>query len=577
MNPAEKYLRQPSTVNAQQHFTGVPEAEIQRSRFDRSSGLKTTFNAGNLIPVFCDEVLPGDTYHMHATLFTRLATPLKPVMDNVYQDVHFFFVPARLVWENWKAFMGERKNLSDNPDDYSIPQATWAPTAALTHANGAAFAIGDYLGLPKAAGFGAETVNVSALPLRAIQLIWNEWYRDENLQEPIDISFGNTSTGWNYNTTVANLPRGKRKDYFTSALPWPQKGDAVVVPIGDSANLVAKGAASALSPGVFKFGQNGNVVEVRSGVNTLQGDLQTSGATPNNLRASGFSGGATDAWLRSVYSQFESDASFVNRMTQRLEVDLSGATSVPINDLRTAFQIQRLLERDARGGTRYIEQILAHFKVVNPDFRLQRPEYLGGSTGNVNIHPVTSTYATEGGSPQGNLAATATGVTQGGFSHSFTEHGYVIGLTSVRADLTYQRGIERMWSRTTRYDYYWPAFAHLGEQAILNKELFLAPAAAGTNDQVFGYQERFAEYRYKPGRITGLMASEENASLDVWHLSQDFTSLPALNPTFIVENPPIDRVIAVPSEPQFLMDAWFSLQCDRPMPVYSVPGLIDHF
>lgn len=551
----EKYFQQPSVMSSQEHFSRVPRAEIERSRFDRSSGLKTTYNAGNLIPVFVDEVLPGDTYHMKATLFSRLATPLKPVMDNAFQDVHFFFVPARLVWDHWVNFMGERANLADDPKDYSIPQANWNPTAALTHATGADFAIGDYFGLPKAAGDNNNHA-VSALPLRALYLIWNEWFRDQNLQDPIAFSTGDTAVDINYNQKVYLLPRGKRKDYFTGALPWPQKGDPISIPLGNQAPLVGSPSVSARGTAIFSAASGGSSL----------GNMAQSGAT-NLVNFGGASTG--QRWLESTGT--------ANLATAGVYADLSTATATTINALRTAFQLQRMLERDARGGTRYIESIWAHFGVVNPDFRLQRPEFIGSSSGVININPIAATYTTAGQAPQGNLAATATGVTNCSWDHSFTEHGYVIGVVSARTDLTYQRGVERFWTRTVREEFYYPALAHLGEQAILNKEIFLAPAAANTNNNVFGYQERFAEYRFKPSRITGLFSSEETASLDVWHWSQDFATLPALNADFIRENPPIARTIAVQTEPHFLLDAWFDLKCDRPMPVYSVPGLIDHF
>ena len=555
----EKYFQQPSVMSAQEHFSRVPRAEIERSRFDRSSGLKTTFNAGNLIPVFLDEVLPGDTYHMKATLFSRLSTPLKPVMDNAFQDVHFFFVPSRLVWDHWVNFMGERSNLNDDPKDYTVPQANWNPEAALTHINGADFDIGDYFGLPKSANFN-ENFAVSALPLRALYLIWNEWYRDQNLQNPIVFSTGDTANDISYNTNVSILPRGKRKDYFTGALPWPQKGDPISIPIGSQAQVLGGPLP------VTVTGRGNALFNAASGGASLGNLYQVNAST---LSTGSGSTAVGNRWLETTSSG--------SVALTGVYADLSTATATTINALRTAFQLQRMLERDARGGTRYIESIWAHFGVVNPDFRLQRPEFIGSGSGMININPVASTYTAPGQAPQGNLSATATGVTNCSWDHSFTEHGFVIGVVSVRTDLTYQRGVERFWSRKVREEFYYPALAHLGEQVILNKEIFLRPAGFNTNNGAFGYQERFAEYRYKPSRITGLFSSVESASLDVWHWSQDFATLPALNGDFIRENPPIDRTIAVPAEPHFLCDAWFDLKCDRPMPVYSVPGLIDHF
>lgn len=532
----EKYFQQPSVMTAQQHFSQVPAAEIQRSRFDRSHGFKTTFDAGKLIPVFVDEVLPGDTFSLDATAFARLATPLKPIMDNLYLDVHFFFVPYRLVWDNWQKFMGERPTPDFDPNTLSLPTITLPRNVTPIDSSG--FNVSHYFGLPYVAD-GAATLEVSALPFRAYNLIWNEWYRDQNLQQPRSFVTGDGPDDWQTDTPISLAHRGKRHDYFTSCLPWPQKGDPVVVPLGDEA--------------LIRFtGSSGQDIGVYDESDVL-GSVRITGGTPSN-------------------SEFNTTNPPVEG--QYLYADLETATSVSINDLRSAFQIQRLLERDARGGTRYIELILSHFGVRSDDARLQRPEYLGGGTTRININPIASTVAQET-VPQANLAAIGTAIGNARFNKSFTEHGVIIGLASARADLTYQRGVERMWTRSTRFDFYWPALAHLGEQAVLNKEIHYTGTSA--DDEVFGYQERFAEYRYKPSRITGLFNSDADDSLDVWHLAQDFETAPALNAAFIQENPPIDRVIAVPAEPHFLCDIWFDLKTDRPMPVYSVPGLIDHF
>ena len=495
-------------------FSRVPRAEIQRSTFSRVHGLKTTFDAGYLVPIYVDEVLPGDSFNMKAHGFGRLATPIYPIMDNMYIETFFFFVPNRLIWDNWEKFNGAQDNPGDSTD-YLIPQVT-----DTTVSEGS---LGDYFGLPtKVAG-----LDYNNLHGRAYNLIWNEWFRDENLQNSVVVD---KDDGPDDPNDYVLLKRGKRHDYFTSCLPWPQKGDAVNLPLGTTAPIILDGA--------------------------LQPDHQLQSVRTSSPNV----GNALESGTNNLF----------------IVADLSDATAATINQLREAFQIQRLYERDARGGTRYTEILQSHFGVTSPDARLQRPEYLGGGKTGLDMQPVPQTSSTDATSPQGNLSALATvGVNGHGFTKSFVEHGVLIGLACVFADLTYQQGLNRMWSRRDRWDFYWPALAHIGEQPVLNQEIYYQNTAA--DEAVFGYQERYAEYRYKPSQVTGKMRSNATGTLDAWHLSQDFASLPALNASFIEENPPVDRVVAVPSEPDLIFDWYFDLKTTRPMPVYSVPGLIDHF
>lgn len=537
-------------------FSDAPAMYMKRTKFDRSHVYKTTFNSGKLIPVFVDEVLPGDTTRMSVNYFARLATPVKPIMDNIYLDWFFFFVPNRLVWEHWQNFCFEQED-PDDSTDYVIPTVS----ATGNSENAYTGSLWDYFGLP--VNTSGNLSGISALPFRGVYLIYNEWFRDENLQKSVKIQKGDVNevlnsaraseqpawvfkSGSNIVPGFACPPRAKRHDYFTSALPWTQKGPGVEIPLGTSAPVLSAKSASAnyLSPNISYRGSVG----VQSGHMNI--------INPNG-------GATTDISMK--LDDFG------------LYADLTKATSYTINSLRTAFQMQKFYERLARGGSRYTEVLRSFFGVVSPDARLQRPEFLGSFTKMVNVNPIAQTSATSDTSPQGNLSAY--GVTAAkfhGFTKSFVEHGYIFGFVCARADLTYQQGINKMWLRSTVYDFYWPTFAHLGEQAIELREIYAQGSEADTT--VFGYQERYAEYRYKPSQITGKFRSSiTGGTLDKWHLSQFFKNAPTLNEEFITENPPIDRIIAVTSEPEFLLDIGFRYTTVRPMPMFGTPGLVDHF
>lgn len=546
--------------NTESHFSLAPMGlDIGRSMFDRSSGHKTTFNTGDLIPIYVDEVLPGDTFAMDMGMAVRMATPIFPVMDNLSLDIQFYFVPNRLIWEHWPEFLGENNSTAwEQQTEYTIPQID-APSGGWEVGT-----IADYMGVPV-----KQQIRINALPFRAYCKIWNDWWRDQNVMQPTMINMDETTiVGSNANSYVtdaqlggAPLKAAKWHDYFTSALPEPQKGPAVSIPgMGDLNGqfpVIGNGLALGLTNGEDDYGlKYSSTIDGLGGYTNAIG--KAVGTNPGGalLNSDGAIGVSTNPENSGLVANIQFTAT--------------------INELRQAFAIQRMYEKDARGGTRLTEILKTHFGVTSPDARLQRAEYLGGTRVPITIDQVIQTSSTNETTPQGNTAAySLTNFAGSMFTHSFVEHGYLIGVAVARTNHTYQQGLERMWSRKSRFDFYWPTLANLGEQAILNKEIY----ATGdpTDDEAFGYQEAWAEYRYKTDRVSGKFRSNATGTLDSWHFADFYNEVPMLSAQWMFETDEnVDRTIAVPDEPQFIADFYFKNTASRVMPLYSVPGMIDH-
>lgn len=581
--------------NTESHFSLLPRVDISRSRFDRSSSVKTTFNTGDIVPFFLEEVLPGDTFNVKTSKVVRMQTLLTPLMDNLYLDTYYFFVPNRLVWQHWKEFCGENTESAWIPEtEYAMPQITSPADTGWEVGT-----IADYFGIPT----GVANLSVSALPFRAYALIMNEWFRDENLQDPLVVPVDDaTVAGVNSSTFVTDVAKGgkpykaaKYHDYFTSALPAPQKGPDVSIPVSLGSELPVYGTGDPLylTDGNYTYpflsvGQSlgglsytGTAIANSGATGSKVGDIYANG---NGFYSEPNSGGGSDSWkgkVMGVPTKEKMDSLAVPGLVgSGLVAVYDGAVSVAtINQLRLAFQIQKFYERQARGGSRYTEVVRSFFGVTSPDARLQRPEYLGGNRVPININQVIQQSGTESATtPQGTVVGMSqTTDTNSDFTKSFTEHGFIIGVMVARYDHTYQQGLDRLWSRKDKFDFYWPVFANIGEQVIKNKELYAQGTAE--DDEVFGYQEAWAEYRYKPNRVTGEMRSSYAQSLDVWHLADDYSKLPSLSAEWIQEDAStVNRVLAASDNlaAQFFADIYVKNLCTRPMPMYSIPGLIDH-
>lgn len=582
--------------NTNSRFSVNPtNIDISRSTFSRNSSLKTSFNVGDIVPIYLDEVLPGDTFNVKTSKVVRLQTLITPMMDNLYLDTYFFFVPNRLVWEHWQNFMGENTDSAWIPSvEYEVPQITAPADTGWTKGT-----IADYFGVPT----NIPNLSISALPFRAYALIINDWFRDQNLSNPLNIPVNDTTIqGVNTGVFVTDVVKGglpykasKYHDYFTSALPGPQKGPNVSIGLSGDAPVFGNGGSLSFVTSYTDHHQQGFFMPVRytaqpksgqsTGYTTIGLNQGTSHlvSDPSKLSPPGYDTNIDEFNPSTTYNSIGVpskeflDANQFPYGYTGLVADLGLANSISVNALRLAFQIQKLYEKDARGGSRYIELLKSHFGVTSPDARLQRPEYLGGNRLPISINQVVQQSETAK-TPQGNVAGySVTTDTHSDFTKSFVEHGFIIGLAVVRYDHTYQQGLQRFWSRKDRFDYYWPVLANIGEQPILNKEIY----AQGNDkdNEVFGYQEAWADYRYKPSIVTGEMRSNYQTSLDSWHLADDYNSLPYLSSSWIAEDQSnVDRVLAVQSSVsnQLFGDFYFQCKTTRAMPLYSIPGLIDH-